>query len=114
LKPQPTRLDVLLVINYLGAAVLLGMGGLMVLIDRKADPVSLALLAGFIGTSLGVLGTLLTSTSSSSRQGTPGEPPQTVTITQPEGQPVPVQETPDLPGEPAVPLFQPGAEKPGG
>lgn len=58
------RVTVRMVIGFLGAAVLLGLGGLIWLVGKTdvRDAATLAIIAGPTGTALGALGTMLAST----------------------------------------------------
>lgn len=77
------------VVLMLGLFALLGLGGLVWLVDHGVDGDQLAIIAGPTGTALGALGAVLVSTRSA------GDPPQPVHITNPPAAPVPVEEVPD-------------------
>lgn len=50
------------VVILLGLVVLLGLGGVIWLVDHKVDPSGIALVSGITGTALGALGSLLATT----------------------------------------------------
>jgi hypothetical protein len=76
------RTVVLAVVVLLGAFCLLGLGGLIWLIDHGSDGEVLAIVAGPTSAALGALGALLASTRSSEH----------VRIVNPPSDPVPTQE----------------------
>lgn len=95
------RTDVLLVILFLGVAVLMGLGGLIFLIHSKASDASLMGVVSIVSAAVGNLGSLLASTRQHEMPaGTPTDPLAT-TITQPPSEPVPVTETPTVEPMPA-------------
>lgn len=84
-----------IVVLTLALTVFLGMAGVFFLIREKSDPALIAVMAGFVGTALGGVLSLLNNTR------TPGADDATpVTVTNPPSQPIPTEETTVLP--PAV------------
>ena len=89
------RTDVLLVILFLGVAVLMGLGGLIFLIHSKASDASLMGVVSIVSAAVGNLGSLLASTRQHEPPaGTLGDPVATLNVN-PPGDPLPVvAETP--------------------
>lgn len=76
------------VVILLGLFALVGLSGMIYLIDRETEADMLAILAGPMGTALGALASILVSTRSQSAE------PQEVIVANPPGDPVVTAEAP--------------------
>ncbi|QOR55365.1 MAG: hypothetical protein SHS37scaffold145_16 [Phage 71_18] len=81
------RRVVFAVVLFLGAFALLGLGATTWLIDHQRDASNIAVVSGMTGTALGALGGILASTRS-------GPDSMPVMVTNPPGDPVPVDPAP--------------------
>lgn len=79
-----------IVVLTLALTVFFGMGGVFVLIRERADPALIAVMAGFVGTALGGVLSLLNNT----RTAGPVETSTPVTVTNTPLEPIPTEETP--------------------
>ncbi len=84
------------VIHYIGVIALIGLLGVIVLIDRKAGEGAVAIVAGMTGVAIGSLGSMLNNTENIPAPSGTKEDPLSVKGTKGEAESLPVTDTTDI------------------